>query len=213
VGFCILPWWFMLSNSLEKIKQNKWLSITIQSSLLGMNVLLVSQGRVNSFILLSIAFIFSLFTLQFVGYRFLIFNPLNLHVKRPVFHFDTFLLFAFTFLAGVLFFMGLSTTHNIEPLVCIDNVLKNYVLWMFTMLVIVLPLYFKFIGRKQISKSIAKRLRSKTYKYEGTCNECGAPGTTYENIVLEWNDLRIRKKCEKCDNDEPKEIKTNLKIG
>ena len=72
----------MFPDSLEKIQESKWVSLTIQSSLLGLNVLLVSQGKVNSYILLSIALVFSLFALQFVSPRILLFHPFNSHRKH-----------------------------------------------------------------------------------------------------------------------------------
>lgn len=203
----------MFPDSIEKIKENKWLSLTVQSSLLGLNVFLVSQGKVNSYILLSLAFVFSLFALQFVSPRVLYFHPFNSHVQSPTFHFDTFLLFLFTFLSGILFFLGLAAIHKIEHLVYLDAKLKNHVLWMFGILAVFLPLYFKLFGRTQIRKSIASRFKSRIFQYKGKCNECGNSEAVYENIVLEWNDLRIRKKCDKCGDGESKEFKTNLVIG
>lgn len=203
----------MFPDSLEKIQESKWVCLTIQSSLLGLNVLLVSQGKVNSYILLSITLVFSLFALQFVSPRILLFHPFNSHIQSPTFHIDTFLLFMFTFLAGVLFFLGIAEIHKIEPLVCLDAKLKKHILWIFGVLAVVLPLYFKFFGRMQIRKSLAKRFRSKVFQYKNKCNECGNAEATYENIILEWNDLRIRKVCEKCGKDKPKEFKTNFEIG
>lgn len=203
----------MFPDTLEKIQEYKWVSLTIQSSLLGLNVLLVSQGKVNSYILLSIAFVFSLFALQFVSPRIVYFHPFNSHIMRSTFHFDTFLLFMFTFLAGILFFLGIAATHKIEPLVCLDAKLKKHILWIFGVLAVVLPLYFKFFGRMQIRRSLAKRFRSKVFQYKDECNECGNAEATYENFILEWNDLRIRKVCEKCGNDKPKEFKTRYEIG
>lgn len=203
----------MFPDNLKTIQENKWVSLTIQSSLLGLNVLLVSQDKVNSYILLSIALIFSLFALQFVSPRILHFHPFNSHVQRPTFHFDTFLLLIFTFLAGILFFLGIAATHKIEPLVCLDAKLKKHVLWIFGVLAVVLPLYFKFFGRMQIRKSLAKRFRSKVFQYKNKCDECGNAEATYENIMLEWNDLRIRKVCEKCGKGKTKEFKTNFEIG
>ena len=200
----------MFPDSLENIKENKWVSLTIQSSLLGLNVLLVSQGKVNSYILLSITFVFSLFAMQFVSPRILYFHPFNSHVQRLTFHIDTFLLYAFTFLSGILFFIGMATTNQIEILTNIDPKIKNYVLWIFCLVAIVLPLYLKFFGRTQIRKSIAKRFKNKSFQYQGKCNECGDPGARYENIVIGWNDLRIRMACKSCG---AKEFNTNLVIG
>ena len=203
----------MFPDSLENIQENKWISLTIQSSLLGLNVLLVSQGKVNSYILLSIAFVFSLFAMQFVSPRILYFHPFNSHVQRPTFHIDTFLLYMFTFFAGILFFMGIAATNKIELLTYLDAKIKNHVLWIFGILAIALPLYLKLFGRTQIRKSIAKGFKTKALQYQGKCNECGNAQATYQNIVLEWNDLRIRKKCEGCGDVKTTEFKTNLVIG
>lgn len=203
----------MFPDTLEQFQEYKWVSLTIQSSLLGLNVLLVSQGKVNSYILLSIAFVFSLFALQFVSPRIVYFHPFNSHIMRSTFHFDTFLLYMFTFFAGILFFLGIAEIHKIEPLVCLDAKLKNHVLWMFGILAVVLPLYFKFFGRMQIRKSLAKRFRTQVFQYKGKCNECGNTEATYENIVLDWNDLRFSKECKGCKDDKPKEFKTKYEIG
>jgi len=41
----------MLTDNIEQIKKSKWLSISIQSSFLGLNIILASQKVYNSFLL------------------------------------------------------------------------------------------------------------------------------------------------------------------
>ena len=173
----------------------------------------MSQDLINSYILLSITFVFSLFALQFVSPRILYFHPFNSHVQSPTFHFDTFLLFLFTILAGVSFFLGIAAQLQIDPLICIEVNLRQYVLWIFFILVLLLPLYLKLFGKTQIRKGIAEGFKSKIFQHPGKCNACGNENAIYENIVLEWNDLRIRRTCKHCDGKESKEFRTNLVIG
>ena len=93
----------MFKDNIEQIKKSKWLSISIQSSLLGLNLILASQKVYNSFLLLSIVLLFALFLLQASSHRFLYFNPFNHHVQKATPHFDTYILYTFIYLAGALF--------------------------------------------------------------------------------------------------------------
>jgi hypothetical protein len=203
----------MLPDNLEQLKKSKWLSITIQSSLLGINFLLISQRVVNSFILLSIGLIFSLFLLQSTSHRYLYFKPYNYHVQVPTPHLDTFILYTFTYLSGIFLLLGVACEYNIEVLKKFDSNLKNNVLWIFGILILLLPLCSMIFGRKIIKKCLTNKLKAKKFQYKKKCDECGKDNAIFEHIVVDWDDLRIRKTCQFCGNGKTKEYKTNLYIG
>ena len=203
----------MFTDSIEQIKKSKWLSISIQLSLLGLNVILASQKVYNSFLLLSIVVLFSLFILQAVSHRFLYFNPFNYHVQRAVPNLDTYILYFFIYLAGVLFVLGIAQEYKVESLKVIEGYLKSEILWFYLIFLFLFPLCWKVVGRKLIAKSIAKKLRDHSFQYTKHCDECGSDGVLHENIVLSWNDLRVRRACPTCDKGRTKEFRTTLRIG
>ncbi len=202
-----------LPDSIEQLRESKWLSITLQTSILGLNFLLISQKIINSYILISVCIVFSLFLLQSVHHRFIYFNPVNQHIQVRTPHFDTFLLYLFTFLAGGFLFLGISSYYDIEPLSYYDEYLQDYILWIFGVLSIILPLFFYFYGRSLITRLITKKIKSKKLTYQTVCNDCGKEGAIYEHIVLDWNDLRVRKTCQNCNEGKTKEYTTNARIG
>jgi hypothetical protein len=202
-----------LPDNVEQLKESKWLSITVQTSLLGLNFLLISQKIINSFILISVCIVFSLFILQSVHHRFIYFNPINQHVQVPTPHFDTFFLYIFTFLAGGFLFLGISSHYEVDPLPCYDEYLKDYILWIFGVMAIALPLFFYIAGRGLITYLITKKIKSKTLTYQTACNDCGKAGALYEHVILHWNDLRVRKTCKHCNDGKTIEYKTNARIG
>jgi hypothetical protein len=203
----------MFTDNIEQIKKSKWLSISIQSSLLGLNVILASQKVYNSFLLLSIVVLFSLFLLQAASHRFLYFNPFNYHVQRAVPHFDTYILYFFIYLAGFLFVLGITHEYKVEPLNVIEGYLKSKILWSYLIFLFLFPMCWKVFGRKLIAKSIAKELRDNSFQYTKNCDECGRDGVLHKNIVISWNDLRIQRECPNCDKGRTKEFRTTLRIG
>ena len=133
----------MFTDNIEQIKKSKWLSISIQSSLLGLNIVLASQKVYNSFLLLSMVVLFSLFLLQASSHRFLYFNPLNYHVQKTTPHIDTYLLYFFIYLAGILFILGITHEYNIDLLKAIEQYLKKIILWLYLFFLFLLPLLSK----------------------------------------------------------------------
>ncbi len=203
----------MFTDNIEQIKKSKWLSISIQSSLLGLNIILASQKVYNSFLLLSIVVLFSLFLLQASSHRFLYFNPFNYHVQKATPHIDTYILYSLIYLAGILFVLGITHEYKIESLKAIEEYLKKIILWLYLIFLFLFPICWKIVGRKLIAKSIAKKIKNNSFQYLKNCEECGMDGVLHENIVISWDDLRIKRTCPKCDKGSTKEFKTTLRIG
>ena len=203
----------MFTDNIEQIKKSKWLSISIQSSLLGLNIILASQKVYNSFLLLSIVVLFSLFLLQASSHRFLYFNPFNFHVQKATPHLDTYILYFLIYLSGVLFVLGITHEYKVESLKVIEEYLKNIILWFYLIFLFLFPICWKFLGRKLIAKSIAEKVKHNTFQYRRKCDECGTDKVLHENIIINCNDLRIRRTCPSCDKGSTKEFKTPLRIG
>lgn len=203
----------MFTDNIEQIKKSKWLSISIQSSLLGLNIILASQKVYNSFLLLSIVVLFSLFLLQASSHRFLYFNPFNHHVQKATPHLDTYILYFLIYLAGALFVLGITHEYKVESLKVIEEYLKNIILCSYLVFLFLFPLCWKVVGRKLIAKSIAKKVKDNSFQYRKKCDECGSNGVLHENIVISWDDLRIQRTCPNCDKGSTKEFRTTLRIG
>lgn len=203
----------MFTDNMEQIKKSKWLSISIQSSLLGLNIILASQKVYNSFLLLSIVVLFSLFLFQASSHRFLYFNPFNHHVQKATPHLDSYILYFLIYLAGVLFVLGITHEYKVESLKVIEEYLKNIILWSYLVFLFLFPICWKVVGRKLIAKSIAKKVKDNSFQYRKKCNECGGDGVLHENIVISWDDLRIQRTCPNCDKGSTKEFRTTLRIG
>lgn len=203
----------MLTDDINKIKESKWLSITIQSSIIGLNSLFISQKGANSFLLISIYIVFSLFLLQATNHRYLYFNPSNLHVNVPTPSIDTFILCIFTFLSGAFFLFGITSLMEIEYLKKADLFLKIYILYILLFFDFLLPLCSLIFGKHIFKRLIARKLKKYRFSYIGNCETCECDKVTYENFVVAWNDLRILRKCKNCDTADGTEFKTNLQIG
>ncbi len=203
----------MFKDNIEQIKKSKWLSISIQSSLLGLNLILASQKVYNSFLLLSIVLLFALFLLQASSHRFLYFNPFNHHVQKATPHFDTYILYTFIYLAGALFVLGITHEYKVESLKMMEQYLKNIILWPYLFFLFLLPVCWKVLGRKLIAKSVTKKLKDKSFQYLKKCDDCGNDRVLHKNIVISWDDLRIQRTCPNCDKGSTKEFKTTLRIG
>lgn len=201
----------MIPNEMKLVQNKEWLPVSIQSTLLGINVLLISQKIVNSYLLLSVGLIFSLFILQLISHRFLYFKPVNLFMQIKTPHIDTYMLYIFIYLSGVFLFLGLSQTYNIDILDSLNIQTKQYLLWVFVVLVIIMPLLFKLRGKNYIRNRITKKLKPASFKHIKNCEMCKIDAL-YEHVVKDWNDLRVIKKCN-CGDGKPIETKTNLQIG
>lgn len=200
----------MIPNEPE---QNQWPSISTQSSILGICILLISQRQYNNFLLISIALVFSLFILQGISHRFLYFKPVNTFMNQPTFAIDTFILYSFTYIAGVLLFLGIVMIIGSWSLTSLDIVIGNYIFWISGTLLVIIPAYFLIDGKKRIRNRITEKLKNCSFKHQTICPICRDEQVLVEAKVIKWNDLRITVHSPKCKEGNLVEIKTGLRVG
>jgi len=126
---------------------------------------------------------------------------------------DTLFLYTFSYLSGIFLLLGIAFTYKIPNLIKIESELKDHILYVYFILVILIPLCFKIFGIRLIRNSVTKKLKRSKCNYNKDCPNCGEKQVLCENTVLDWNDLRIFIHCNKCSQENGFEIRTKMKIG
>lgn len=190
----------MLSKLIEKTDIQSWSAITLQVAILAINGTLYFKGGVeNSFIILSSVLILSLFSLQVVSRRFLMFYPYQGALKQPTPRIDTTILRCFIILS--LFFMLFGMLKNrADYLSTIDDIICGLLIILVPLLIPILPLLWHFIFEKKVRDALIEDIKTKPRVYSGQClnPDCKNSLAKYTKSVESQNSCEITINCEKC---------------
>ncbi|MDY6990082.1 MAG: hypothetical protein SWQ30_18735 [Thermodesulfobacteriota bacterium] len=161
------------------LEDKKYPSVTVQGVVLGTNVLYLQHSVPNFFIFVSMALIFTLFTLQAVNHRFFYYFPVNRFAEKMTYDVDTFILYGITALAIFFMIAGIfSVSHAIIG----------------TIVVALSPFAWRQYGYPWVRGRITKRLKKETYTFWHICPCCGGP-YVIKRKVLTWNTGIEYQKC------------------
>ncbi len=173
----------------------KWGAISLQVSIIATGSYLVYYQKIsNSFILMSITLILSLFCLQVISRRFLLFYPTQGLLKVPTKMVDTFLLRTFVILSVFFLLLG-GTAESSTMLQAIEINLRAWCWVLIPFLIFILPMIWHFIFDEKIRTALVDELRKKEYRTSLTCPKCGVLSSQIIR-VLSQNSVEYTVDCE-----------------
>ena len=147
-------------------------AISLQVSIIAANIYLIYfQNNANSFLLMSITFVLSLFCLQVVSRRFLLFYPIQNLLKEPTKMVDTFLLRTFIILSIFFLILGGVLVYS-DSLKAIEFNLRVWCWALVPFLILILPVAWHFIFDEQTRSNLVSKLKKKIYVYSEECPKC-----------------------------------------
>jgi hypothetical protein len=191
----------------EELSSQKWSAITLQVSILAANVYFLLQGDANFYFGLSVAFVLSLFCLQVVSRRFLLFYPVRLDFRMPTPKSDTYILRFFIILA--LLFLVLGFVHKewkFPPEPLSSEIPLSIVA---TILLAALPVGWMVIGGRLVKKSIVKQIK-RSGPVE-SIEKCPFSTDDDKHLLVVTRELvsddlvKVTVKCKKCSYEESSE--------
>jgi len=202
----------MLTKLIEKADLQNWSAITLQTVILSSNILLYSKGYRSSFIILSGVLILSLFCLQIVSRRFLMFYPLQQYMHVPSQKIDTSILKCFIIISISLMFAG-AINNDIEELKEIDGLLRANLFWIVPVLILLLPLSWHFFFAGMVRESFVNDMKQLSVHYAAKCPtpDCKNPFASIEQKVLSQNCGQVVIECKDCGKKY--EYKEPINIG
>ena len=179
---------------------SKWPSIVIQGIALSVNVSFLLKGQSNTYFYASIVLILSLYVLQAIHRRFLMLYPVNIPLKRPSPHVDTFISRGFIWLSYLLLFFGIySSSHPFFP------VLQE--VWLISFIVtglLMLPLVFWVLSSIGfIQGLIAKQLSKKPFVAQlQNCPHCNSSNAEIRREIMTRTEMKEIISCSNCNGSE-----------
>jgi hypothetical protein len=201
----------MISELLKKTDIQSWSAISLQTALLTSNVILFYKGHQNSYIVISGVLILTLFCLQVISRRFLMFYPIQRFMNISTTKIDTTILrctliFAATFLAvGVL--------KSISPLLTlIDQHLILNLKYILPLILPLFPLLWHFFFDDLVRNNLVEELKSKQTTISVQCpnRDCQYPFAKAIKRVKSNSEGVIHIKCEICGNEYDKHEAINI---
>lgn len=189
----------MISKIIEKADIQSWSAVTLQTAILTADATLYFKGIENSFVILSSVIILSLFSLQVVSRRFLMFYPYQGALKQPTPRIDTTILRCF--ITSSLFFVLLGVLKDkANFLGTIDTIIGEFLIILVPLLIPILPFLWHFKFEEKVRNSLIEYLKTKPLVYSGRCfnPECKNPLAKYTKTVELQNTCKITINCEKC---------------
>jgi len=202
----------MLSKLIEKAHIQNWSTITLQTVILTSDILIYSKGNKNSFIILSGIIILSLFSLQVVSRRFLMFYPFQQYMSTPSQKIDTAILRLFLISSISLMFIG-GINSDIGRLKEIESTLRSNLFWIIPILIPILPLSWHFIFDNLVRESFVEDMKKLSVHYAGKCPtpNCNNPYARFERKVLSQNCGQVVIECDSCNKKY--EYKEPINLG
>ncbi len=155
-----------------EIENKKYASITVQSVILGTNVLLLQHTGPDPFIFISIFIVLSLFALQAINKRFFFYFPINLWANQTTVDWDTYILYGMTFLAFFFLLVAIS---------------QNFVIALVaTIFIVSVPFVWRIYFYPKVRARIANKLGKGSSVDYGKCPCCGGKAIIGRK-VLTWN--------------------------
>ncbi|MDB4444652.1 hypothetical protein N9174_04875 [bacterium] len=187
----------MLSSIFEKLTTQAWSAITLQTSILAVNMYAMIKGDANGYTITSSALILSLFSLQVVSTRFLILYPFNGFSHRPTPKIDTYILKSFMAFSIFFLIIGLAAIKS----TCLQRFEPyfDYSLYVsIPVLIPILPIYWVFWGSKRIIEGVVADLKNNPLEFRQKCPK-DDHSLTVTRRVLSQNIGEITKECKTCN--------------
>lgn len=193
---------------LKNMVDQKWGIISFQLFVLALDLYLIfEQNIINSFILLSVICIMSLFCLQIVSRRFTLLYPIQQKLNEPTPMVDTHLL-KIIIMLGVFTSIAGGIQKYSPHLQFTEPYLSSLLVVLFPILILILPLAWLFYFDGYIRQKLISKLGEKVMSGKDICPKC-AKLREYEIKVIGQNQLLQKYKCE-CGDIE---INSPISIG
>jgi hypothetical protein len=179
-------------------------------SILAANIYLILEKRVTLFFGLSAILVLSLFCLQVVNRRFLMFYPLlqGKHFRIPTPMLDTYILRSFIILAVLSLVLGFvqTTSRTSKPAQDITPTDQIILYFAAGILLFVLPTIWMVCANREVRKRIFNnKIKDKSIEYLEVCPFSSGKGKNkqhYQKVTKKWistDYLEITRECDKCD--------------
>lgn len=188
----------------EDLSGQKWSAITLQVSILAANVYLLLNQDTHLFFGLSVILVLSLFCLQIVSRRFLLFYPVRTDFRVSTPMFDTYVLRVFIILA--ILFLVLGFVYSSSSIPSSVSLVLSIVAVVF---LFVFPILWMGLGNRLVTKGIFQKIKGKRVKQIQQCPLSSDDDRHYRVMIKELvsaESARITIKCDKCGEeikDEP----------
>lgn len=187
----------MMQSIIEKLTNQAWSAITLQTSILAVNLYSMVKGEANGYTITSSVLILSLFSLQVVSSRFLILYPFNGFSHCPTPKIDTYILK--TFIAFSISFLIIGLAASKSPcLQRFEPYFNYYLYFVIPLLIPILPLYWAFWGSKNIIEGVVNDLKENPLKFRAKCPH-GDHSLFVTRSVLSQNIGEVTKECNTCN--------------
>lgn len=189
----------MFSEILKKTDIQSWSAVTFQTALLMANVTLFYKGHQNSYIIISSILILTLFCLQVISRRFLMFYPSQGFMKCPTMKIDTTILRCT--LIFIVTFLALGILKPESPLLTlIDEYLIHKLKYILPVILPVFPLLWHFFFDEMVRNSLVEDLKHKETIISVQCPnpDCQHPFAKAIKKVKSKNEGVLHIECEKC---------------
>ncbi|MBD3159839.1 MAG: hypothetical protein GF309_13735 [Candidatus Lokiarchaeota archaeon] len=189
----------------ESLSGQKWSAITLQVSILAANVYFLLNQDTHLFFGLSVILVLSLFCLQIVSRRFLLFYPVRRDFQVPTPMFDTYVLRVFIILA--ILFLVLGFVHSSST--CFSPSVSLVLSIVAVVLLVIFPILWMVFGNRLITKGIFQKIKGKRVKQIQLCPLSSDNDRHYRVKIKELvsaESARIIIKCDECGKeikDEP----------
>lgn len=192
----------MLTKLIEKADLQNWSAITLQTVILSLNIYLYSNGNKNSFVILSGVLILSLFCLQVVSRRFLMFYPRQGYMNVPSPKIDTTILRCFLIISICFMFAG-ALNNDVIKLKEIEFFIRPHLYWIIPILIPLLPLLWHFFFADIVRNSFVEDMKKLTVFSATNCPnpECKNLYAQVEQKVLSQNSGQVTIKCDECGKE------------
>lgn len=205
-------------------KENELISLLTQGIFLTANFWLFVHHIWNSYLIISVMFVLSLFMLQIVNRRFLLVIPVNTFMNKYVKFCDTHILKIFLLLSASFLYLGiyLRIPEKSNWALCALKKFDDCIAVLLPLLgfgfLILLPIYWWKWGAYSVKKKIVNKLKNESYDFVGKCPICKGIAEIM-NRILEDGKCHQKVKCfAKCasdTNESPRQFENvfEAKIG
>ena len=185
----------MINSIINNLSNQKWSALSLEIAILTSNVFLFTNGYISVFLGISVIIILSLFCLQIISRRFLLFFPSHPSLGRPTPMFDTHLLRSLIIIS--LFSLVIGVIDLNWKVLSEYKCSRELLIYFSVFFILILPAFWSIIGNKLIQDGIIDKFRNQEFVFQEKCPSGNHSRNIKKELVSEY-ELKITYECGIC---------------